>query len=87
SKTTFWFEHNQPGENLNVLINIFSVSGKLVHQIRRTINDAGNRSAEIDWDGKDLYSSEKLGRGVYIYRIIVTSNNGKAEATQKLYLL
>ncbi len=87
SKTTFWFEHNQPSENLNVLINIFSVSGKLVHQIKRTINNAGNRSAEIEWDGKDLYSSEKLGRGVYIYRIIVTSNNGKAEATQKLYLL
>ena len=87
SKTTFWFEHNQPGENLNVLINIFSVSGKLVHQIRRIINNTANRSAEIDWDGKDLYSSEKLGRGVYIYRIIVTSNNGRAEATQKLYLL
>ncbi len=87
SKTTFWFEHNQPGENLNVLINIFSVTGKLVHQIKRIINNVGNRSAEIDWDGKDLYGSEKLGRGVYIYRIIVTSNNGKAEATQKLYLL
>ncbi len=87
SKTTFWFEHNQPGENLDVLINIFSVTGKLVHQVKRTINNAGNRSAEIDWDGKDLYSSEKLGRGVYIYRIIVTSANGRAEATQKLYLL
>lgn len=87
SKTTFWFEHNQPGENLNVLINIFSVSGKLVHQIKRTINTSGNRSAEIEWDGKDNFSSEKIGRGVYIYRIIVTSNNGKAETTQKLYLL
>ncbi len=87
SKTTFWFEHNQPGQNLNVLINIFSVTGKLVHQIKRIINTPGNRSAEIEWDGKDLYSSEKLGRGVYIYRIIVTSNAGKAEATQKLYLL
>jgi hypothetical protein len=87
SKTTFWFEHNQPGENLNVLINIFSVTGKLVHQIKRTINTAGNRSAEIEWDGKDNFSSEKIGRGVYIYRIIVTSNSGKAESTQKLYLL
>jgi hypothetical protein len=87
SKTTFWFEHNQPGENLNVLINIFSVTGKLVHQIKRTVNTAGNRSAEIEWDGKDNYSSEKIGRGVYIYRIIVTSNSGKAESTQKLYLL
>ncbi|MDI9363666.1 MAG: type IX secretion system sortase PorU [Flavobacterium sp.] len=87
SKTTFWFEHNKPGENLNVLINIFSVTGKLVHQIKSTINTVGNRSAEIEWDGKDNFSSEKIGRGVYIYRIIVTSNSGKAESTQKLYLL
>jgi len=87
SKTTFWFEHNQPGENLNVLINIFSVTGKLVHQIKKIVNTEGNRSAEIEWNGKDNFSSEKIGRGVYIYRIIVTSNSGKAEATQKLYLL
>jgi hypothetical protein len=86
TKTSFWFEHNQPGQNLNVLVNIFSISGKLVHQIRSTVNNAGNRSAEIIWNGKDE-SNEKLARGVYIYRIIVTSNNGSAEATQKLYLL
>ena len=47
----------------------------------------GNRISEINWDGKDIYN-QKLGKGVYIYRIIVTSSTGqRAEATQKLYML
>lgn len=87
SKTSFWFEHNQPPGELKVLINIFSVTGKLVHQIQRNILTAGNRVSDIFWDGKDQYS-EKLAKGVYIYRIIVTNSAGdRAEATQKLYLL
>jgi hypothetical protein len=87
TKTNFWFEHNQPGESLAVLIQIFSVSGKVVHQISRNFTDAGNRFTEIFWDGRDAYN-EKLGKGVYIYRIIVTNTkNERAEVVQKLYLL
>jgi flagellar hook assembly protein FlgD len=87
TKTTFWFEHNQPASNLKVLIQIFSVTGKLVHQIQRIITTEGNRSNEIEWDGKDTYSV-KLGRGVYIYKLSVTGADGKrVEKTEKLYLL
>lgn len=87
SNTAFWFEHNQANGDLKVLINIFSVTGKLVHQIQRNILITGNRVCEIFWDGKDKYS-EKLAKGVYIYRIIAISSAGsRAEVTQKLYLL
>lgn len=87
TSTNFWFEHNQPSTKLNVLINIFTVSGKLVHQIQRSINSDGNRVNDIFWDGKDKFN-QKLARGVYFYRIIVTSLFGqKAETTQKIYLL
>ena len=87
SHTSFWFEHNQSSGNLRVLISIYSLSGKLVHQIQRILNTSGFRSNEIEWDGRDVYS-EKLGRGVYIYRISVTAPNGKRiEKTEKLYLL
>jgi len=87
TRTNFWFEHNQASGNLQVLISIYSLSGKLVHQIQRIISTSGFRSNEIEWDGRDVYS-EKLGRGVYIYRISVTAPNGKKiEKTEKLYLL
>ena len=85
--TTFWFEHNRPGEDLSVLVQILTVSGKLVKSIRRTINTAGNRSSDIDWDGLDDYGS-KIGRGVYIYRLRVRCSDGStADVFQKLYIL
>jgi len=87
TRTNFWFQHNQPPGNLTVLIQIFGVTGKLVHQIQRIINATGNRCNEIEWDGKDAYS-EKLGKGVYIYKVTVTNSNGKkVTKTEKLYLL
>jgi len=87
SKTTFMFEHNRPGDNLQVMIRIFSVSGKVVRSINRTINNEGNRSFDIEWDGKDDYG-QKIGRGVYIYQLDVKDSNGKKRsAIQKLVLL
>lgn len=85
--TTFWFEHNRPGEELQVFIQIFTVSGKLVKSILRTIYSPGNRSSEIEWDGKDDYGS-KIGRGIYIYRLRVRAADGSSvEKLEKLLLL
>ena len=87
SKTTFMFEHNRPGDQLQVMIRIFSVSGKLVKSMIRTINNEGNRSFEIEWDGRDDYG-QKIGRGVYIYQLEVKDSKGKKQtAIQKLVLL
>jgi hypothetical protein len=85
--TTFWFEHNRPGDELSILVQILTVSGKLVKSIRRTINTTGNRSSDIDWDGRDDYGS-KIGRGVYIYRLRVRATDGSVvDVFQKLYIL
>ncbi len=87
SRTTFMFEHNRPGDQLQVMIRIFSVSGKVVKSISRTINNDGNRSFEIEWDGRDDYG-QKIGRGVYIYQLEVKDSNGKKQsAIQKLVVL
>ena len=85
--TTFWFEHNRPGEDLQVMIQILTVSGKLVKSIRRTINSPGNRSNEIEWDGRDDFGS-RMGRGVYIYRLRVRASDGSlADKIERLLLL
>lgn len=85
--TNFWFNHNRPGEELRVTIQVYTVSGKLVKTLRRTIISSGNRSCEVEWDGRDEYG-EKIGRGVYIYRLSVRTSDGKtAEKLGKLYLL
>jgi hypothetical protein len=37
SKTNFSFEHNQPGESLQVSILIYSIEGMLVQKIQKNI--------------------------------------------------
>lgn len=87
TKTQFWFEHNKPGQNLQVKIQIFTLTGKVVKTIKQTINDGGNRSSEVEWDGLDEFG-DKLGRGVYLYRLTVISSDGKKkEKLEKLVIL
>ncbi|MDB5196233.1 MAG: porU, partial [Flaviaesturariibacter sp.] len=76
TKTTFWFEHNKPGIDLDMRIEIFTVAGKLIKTITRTINTEGNRSSDTNWDGTDHYGN-KIGRGVYLYRLTIKSADGK----------
>lgn len=86
TKTQFWFEHNKPGENLDVKVEIFTISGRLIKSIKKTINSPGNRSSEVEWNGRDEYG-EKVGRGVYLYRLSVTApGNLKKERTEKLII-
>src|SRR5581483_2473441 len=85
--TTFWFEHNRPGEELNVLVQVYTITGKVVKSIRKAIFSPGNRSSDVEWDGKDDYGS-KIGRGVYFYRLRVQTTDGKAaEKLEKLFIL
>ena len=87
TRTTFMFEHNRPGDQLQCLIRIYSISGKVVKTITRTIITEGNRSFDIEWDGKDDFG-QKIGRGVYIYQLEIKDSSGKKQsALQKLVLL
>ena len=87
TKTQFWFEHNKPNQNLQVKVQVFTLTGKVVKTIKRTINDSGNRSFEVEWDGRDEFG-DKLGRGVYLYRLTVISIDGKKkEKLEKLVIL
>ncbi|RYD95049.1 MAG: type IX secretion system sortase PorU [Sphingobacteriales bacterium] len=87
TRTQFWFEHNKPGLDLRVRVEIFSVAGHLIKTIRHTINTDGNRSMETEWDGRDDFG-QRVGRGVYVYRITVETADGKrASQLQKLVVL
>ncbi len=91
TNTAFWFEHNQPNTVLDVKIQIFTVSGKIVKSIEKVIETSGynqNVKDPISWNGRDEYG-DKLGRGVYIYKLKVRSrrNGSSAEETQKLVIL
>lgn len=87
SSTTFHFDHNKAGEDLKVVINIMTISGKVLKTITEEITGAEGHVGDIRWDGRDEYD-DKPARGVYIYRITVTTADGrKAEKVEKLVIL
>ena len=85
--TEFWFTHNHPFEDLDVMIQVYTISGKLVWQHRQSVISDGFLSREISWDGRDNFG-EKLAKGVYVYKISVRAPNGKtAQKIEKLVIL
>jgi len=87
TQTAFFFEHNQPGSDLDVLIQIFTVSGKLVKTIETVTNSTGFRAGPIHWDGLDDFG-DRLARGVYFYRLKLKSSLGHTiEKFEKLVIL
>jgi flagellar hook assembly protein FlgD len=87
TNTAFYFDHNQPFVNLDVLIQVFTVSGKHVKTIEADILTTGYRSEPIVWDGKDEYG-DKIGKGVYVYKVKVKSPTGAVvDKFEKLVIL
>jgi flagellar hook assembly protein FlgD len=87
TRTNFWFEHNRPNEDLQVTIRVMTITGKVVKTIGKTINTTGNRSDEIEWNGRDEYGGQ-LGRGVYLYQVIVKTKDGRQQQKlEKLVIL
>ena len=86
--TEFQFEHNRANEELDVQVQIFTVSGKLVKTINAAVNSAANRVTGIAWNGLDDYG-DKIGRGVYVYKLKVKAKNDNAQAEEyeKLVIL
>jgi hypothetical protein len=87
TQTCFMFEHNRPNEALDVQVQVFTVSGKIVKTINTTLSSSGFRADCISWDGLDDFG-DKIGRGVYIYRLKITDEEGKkADKYEKLVIL
>ena len=86
--TEFWFNHNRPFEPLDVQVQIFTVTGKVVWTRNQIVNTDGFLSREIVWNGLDDFG-DKIGKGVYVYKITVKSTltNQRVEKYEKLVIL
>ena len=92
--TEFWFNHNS-SDPLDVSVQIFTVSGKLVRTLNGNTDSedccnqgSSSLSRSIVWDGRDDFG-DKIGKGVYVYKLTVKSNtlNKKVEKFEKLVIL
>jgi hypothetical protein len=86
--TEFWFNHNRPFEPLEVQVQVFTVTGKVVWTKNQIITTEGFLSRDISWDGKDDFG-DSIGKGVYVYKITVKSTltNKRVEKFEKLVIL
>lgn len=89
--TEFWFNHNS-SDALDVSVQIFTVSGKLVKTLNGQTNASGKTTSSLSrnlvWDGKDDFG-DRIGKGVYVYKLSVRSNqlNKTVEKYEKLVIL
>ncbi len=85
--TKFYFQHNRAGEFLDIELQIFDLSGRIVATIKDNIYDNGYRIGPINWNGT-TNSGEKLGAGIYVYRFNVKAEDGTLESkAEKLIIL
>ena len=86
TRTQFWFEHNKPGQEMNVRVQVFTLTGKVIKTLKKTIITDGNRSIDLEWDGRDEFG-DKIARGVYLYRLTVSAPGKlKKEKIEKLVI-
>ncbi len=86
-QTSFVFNHNQPGTNLEVEIQIFSMLGEQVKTLKYDLFTEGYKAGPIRWDGRSAQGG-RLNRGMYLYRLTVRNPKGETvEKNSKLIVL
>jgi len=79
--TCFQFDHNLVNQQIDVLVRIYTVSGRLVKTLGSSIfSDGAIRQDNcMSWDGRDDYG-DPLAKGVYLYQVKVRATNAGAAA-------
>jgi hypothetical protein len=86
--TTFHFDHNKQGDDLELTVQIFTISGHLVKTLTGYSSASPSHVSTVSWNGRDDFGSE-IGKGVYVYKLTVRSISDGSEAQQyeKLVIL
>ena len=73
--TEFYFQHNQVDQQLDYILNIYSITGVLIKSFDlSSFISNGYRVGPIIWDGTNSYGS-KVNAGVYIANLTVSDKN------------
>ena len=75
-ETSVRAEHNRPDTELDVIIRIISLNGKIVKTITSKTQSSGFSIPPIIWDGKDD-GGAKVAKGLYPYTVTIKTPNGE----------
>jgi hypothetical protein len=76
SETSISAGHNRPEDELNVIINIFGMNGRIIKIIKTKVPSTGYSLPPVIWDGNDD-GGRRVGKGIYIYSVTVTTESGE----------
>ena len=79
--TRFVFEHNQPGNVLDIHIRIFTLSGVPVTELNES-QITSNAYAYIEWNGLDR-NYDRLANGTYLYVLRVGADTPEGRQTRE----
>ena len=84
--TSFIISHDRAGSHIDVTLEVFDTSGRKLWE-KSESGVSANQAFTMDWD-LTTGSGNRLHTGVYLYRVLVSSNGSKqASAAQKLIIL
>lgn len=72
TNTYFQFEHDLANTDIEIVVDIYTIAGKLIKSLTQTKYSTGFRVNDISWNGKDDFESS-LARGIYLYKIKIFS--------------
>lgn len=83
-KTFFVFEHNQSNKDIEVEIQVYDMSGRLIKTLNAIVKSESYKSEPIEWDSRTDAGGEISG-GFYVYQLSATSESGQIKyETSKL---
>lgn len=68
--------HNMPGRTLDVKMEIYDVTGRIVCTMESSQYYESTTAGPYRWDRRD-YNNRRVGSGAYPYRISIRSNSGE----------
>ncbi|MGM0647133.1 MAG: type IX secretion system sortase PorU [Bacteroidota bacterium] len=71
----FSFDHNQARKNMEFIVDIYSLDGRLMQTLQTTISPEGYSASDLKWDGR-TQSGNPVKSGLFIYRARLKTDNG-----------
>jgi flagellar hook assembly protein FlgD len=85
--TFFTFDHNKPGEELDVRIDIYNLAGQYITTLEASIISEQTTSIPIYWDGT-TEEGALVSPGLYIYTLTVKSGGSfTSQQSSKLLIV
>ncbi|MDJ1498829.1 type IX secretion system sortase PorU [Cytophagaceae bacterium DM2B3-1] len=84
--TYFAFEHNRSGNDLEVVISVYSSTGQLIRTLQKNISSATAKVDNIEWN-LTSGSENKLVGGVYFYQVRVRCIADSTILAQKMIIV